>query len=274
MELSSNYLLTRRWNLLNYLNVLTCVFLMMTELLKKVWPSVCEYDKHVMISLTVFVAWRGLRSCCYYRLIHLFLKLTFICSFLHTFRGSNLSSITVVNPISHTSSPWPSWLTLKDVEPETHLWSEVNKLRVTVLPDLRGPSLSCEWPLGFTELLVSADADGAGGAVHEYLMLEGEAVRVEADAHWPRERPFAWAATGPHGTASCCCSTSQPHASHDAAPKPLAQVWRAARARKKITFCSAYRILSTHSCLTKSIRHVRVQSKSNSIIWIHFKTHF
>lgn len=67
---------------------------------------------------------------------------------------------------------------------------------------------------------MSADADGAGGAAHEFLMLEGEVVRVEADAHWPHERPFARAATGPHGTASCCCSTSQPHAPHDAAPKP------------------------------------------------------
>lgn len=98
---------------------------------------------------------------------------------------------------------------------------------------------------------MSADADGAGGAVHEFLMLEGEVVRVEADAHWPHERPFAWAATGPHGAASCCCSTSQPHAPHDAAPKPPISGLKGCQNEggKKITFCSAFRILSTHFCL-------------------------
>lgn len=98
--------------------------------------------------------------------------------------------------------------------------------------------------MGFAELLVSADADGAGGAAHEFLMLEGEVVRVEADAHWPHERLFAWAATGPHGTASCCCSTSQPHAPHNIAPKTLVQVQGVAKAGKNTFLDFIYTLMS------------------------------
>lgn len=66
---------------------------------------------------------------------------------------------------------------------------------------------SCVSPELMCEPLVSMDTDGAGGAAHEYMMLEGEVWRVEADAHWPRESPSARSATAFRLPTRCCSRT-------------------------------------------------------------------